>query len=72
MKPLAIIASVLALAASSAFAAPNCPNGVACGNTCIPKGKACHIAPPKGPNCTNGKVCGNTCIAKTATCKAPH
>ena len=41
MKPFVIIASVLTLAAGSAFAAPNCPNGVACGNTCIAKTATC-------------------------------
>ncbi len=39
-----MIAAIAALAfASAASAAPNCTKGVACGNTCIAKGKVCHI-----------------------------
>jgi hypothetical protein len=39
-----MIAAMAALAfASTAGAAPNCTKGVACGNTCIAKGKVCHI-----------------------------
>lgn len=66
-----IIAAVAALAfASAAQAAPNCKTGVACGNTCIAKGKVCHVTPPK-PNCTKGKLCGKACIKATDVCHKP-
>jgi len=70
------LSMILALAAGvavagSAYAAPNCKTGVACGNTCIAKGKVCHVTPPKVPNCKTGKLCGNSCIKKTDVCHKP-
>jgi hypothetical protein len=63
-----MIAAIAALAfASAAQAAPVCKTGVACGNTCIAKGKTCHATPPK-PVCKTGVACGNTCIAKGKVC----
>ena len=47
-----MLAAVAAFAfVSIAGAAPNCTKGVVCGNTCIAKGKVCHIkaAPPAKP-----------------------
>ena len=68
-----ILAAAAALAFSSmATAAPSCKNGVPCGNTCIAKGKTCHITPPKPPVCKTGKPCGNTCIAKDKVCHQPE
>ncbi len=86
MKRLLMIAAVLAMSGSTlgpAYAKV-CLTGVACGNTCIPKGKACTIKPTapapamssmasasstKGPkHCVKGKACGNTCIALKDTC----
>jgi hypothetical protein len=66
-----MIAAVAALAlASAANAAPGCKTGVQCGNTCIPRGQICHVAPPPAPRChlIVSKPCGNTCIPKSATC----
>jgi len=69
-------AAVLALAGAAMAAtdthmtiagAPHCTTGVACGNTCIARGKVCHVTPPK-PHCTAGVPCGNTCIAKGKAC----
>jgi hypothetical protein len=42
MRSLIIVLAALALA-SAASAAPNCTKGVACGNSCIAKGKVCHV-----------------------------
>jgi len=68
-----VIAAVAALAfASSAAAhdwtlqAPHCTTGVSCGNTCIAKGKVCHVTP--APHCSTGVPCGHTCIAKGKVC----
>lgn len=39
-----IIAVIATLAfVTAAGAAPNCKTGVPCGNTCIAKGKVCHM-----------------------------
>lgn len=42
MRSLIIVLAALALA-SAANAAPNCTKGVPCGNSCIAKGKVCHV-----------------------------
>ena len=42
MRSLIIVLAALALA-STASAAPNCTKGVPCGNSCIAKGKVCHV-----------------------------
>lgn len=65
-----VLAIALTLAfgvAGSASAAPQCKTGVACGNTCIAKGKTCHI-PAAAPHCTTGIPCGSSCIAKGKKC----
>ena len=69
-RTLAMLAAfTLALSiAGAAGAAPTCKSGVPCGNTCIAKGKVCHVTPPKPPVCKTGKPCGNTCIAKDKVC----
>jgi|HubBroStandDraft_5_1064220.scaffolds.fasta_scaffold538265_3 hypothetical protein len=67
MQRVMTLAFALVLVAGAATAAPNCKTGVLCGTTCIAKGKACHIGPPK-PHCTTGVPCGNTCIAKGKVC----
>jgi hypothetical protein len=59
-------AAVMAFA-GAAIAAPHCTTGVPCGNTCIAKGKVCHVPPP-APHCTTGVPCGNTCIPKGKVC----
>jgi hypothetical protein len=71
---LALAAAMIAGGATAATdthmtmsGAPHCTTGVACGNTCIAKGKTCHVTPPK-PHCTTGVPCGNTCIAKGKVC----
>jgi hypothetical protein len=69
MKKLAL-AIVLTFAfgvAGSATAAPQCKTGVPCGNTCIAKGKTCHIK-PAALQCKTGIPCGNSCIAKGKKC----
>lgn len=70
---LALIAGAAGAATDTHMAlggAPHCTTGVACGNTCIAKGKTCHVTPPK-PHCTTGVPCGNTCIAKGKVCHKP-
>jgi hypothetical protein len=65
-----IIAAIAALSfATTASAAPHCPNGVLCGNSCIAAGTVCHVPPPV-PRCTPGKTkpCGRTCIALRVMC----
>ena len=42
---LIMLATVLAMSAGAAIAAPHCTKGVLCGNGCIAKGKVCHVAP---------------------------
>lgn len=42
MRSLIIVLAALAFA-SAADAAPNCTKGVPCGNSCIAKGKVCHV-----------------------------
>jgi hypothetical protein len=67
---LALIVSAASAATDTHMAlggAPHCATGVACGNTCIAKGKVCHITPPK-PHCTTGVPCGTTCVAKGKAC----
>jgi hypothetical protein len=60
-----MIAAMAALAfASAAGAAPNCVKGVACGNTCIAKGKVCHIT-------TTTKTATATTTTTTAATPAP-
>ncbi len=70
MTKLLAVAFTVAMLAGSAYAAPNCKTGVPCGNTCIAKGKVCHVTPPK-PDCKKGKLCGNTCIKATDVCHKP-
>ena len=52
MKRLLMIAAVLAMSGSglSPAYAKICLTGVACGNTCIPKGKACSVKPTVTPS----------------------
>ena len=52
------IVALAALAfATSASAAPNCKVGVPCGNTCIAKGKVCHVTTPPAPkHCKDPKT----------------
>jgi hypothetical protein len=69
MNKLAATIAAMALAfslAGLADAAPQCKTGGPCGNTCIAKGKTCHISAV--PHCTTGKPCGNSCIKKTDVC----
>jgi hypothetical protein len=67
-----LIAALTALAlATAANAAPQCKTGVPCGNTCIAKGKVCHVTPPAPPKCVKGKLCGSTCIKATDVCHKP-
>jgi hypothetical protein len=52
MKHALALALLLALAGSPvamAKSAPKCANGVACGNTCIPKGQTCHAGAAAAP-----------------------
>ena len=68
-----LIATVASLAlASGSYAAPNCKAGVSipCGNSCIAKGKECHIKATH-PDCKKGKLCGNSCIKATDICHKP-
>ena len=71
MKRILVLAAILAMSAApltaANAAAPNCTNGIPCGNTCIAKGKTCHIK-PAGLQCKTGVPCGNTCIAKGKKC----
>ena len=73
MRSIALaVALSLALVPAGAFAKapPQCKTGVVCGDTCIAKGKVCHVTPaPK--QCNKGKPCGNTCIAKDKICHKP-
>jgi hypothetical protein len=69
MRHLTMIAAVLAMSIASlavANAAPSCKTGVPCGNSCIAKGKTCHIS--AAPQCKTGKPCGKTCIKKSDQC----
>lgn len=51
------LAFTLALAlTTSAAAAPQCKTGIACGNTCIAKGKVCHVAPVTAKHCKDPKT----------------
>jgi hypothetical protein len=63
---LALTAGPASLASAASSAPPHCTTGVPCGNTCIAKGKTCHVT--AAPHCTTGVPCGNTCIAKGKVC----
>jgi hypothetical protein len=70
MKRILVLAAILVMGAApltANAATPNCTNGVPCGNTCIAKGKTCHIK-PAGLQCKTGVPCGKTCIAKGKKC----
>jgi hypothetical protein len=52
MKHALALALLLALAgapAAMAKSAPKCATGIACGNTCIPKGQVCHAGAAASP-----------------------
>jgi hypothetical protein len=69
---LVFASAAQAAGAPGAGRAPHCTTGVPCGNTCIAKGKTCHITPAVGPHCSaNSQVCGHTCIAKGKVCHQP-
>ena len=58
MKTMILALAALALA-GAASAAPVCTKGVACGNTCIAKGKVCHkpaLRPRRRPASTNSTL----------------
>ena len=66
---LALLALVLGLGvAPSAYAAPNCTTGKACGDSCIAKDKTCNIPAKPAKECKTGKLCGDTCISKDKVC----
>jgi hypothetical protein len=68
---LAAAAALVFASGAGAASSPHCSaNSQPCGNTCIAKGKVCHITPPQHPVCKPGvsKPCGQTCIALNKTC----
>jgi hypothetical protein len=71
MKRILVLAAILAMSAAplaaTNAATPQCKTGIPCGNTCIAKGKTCHIK-PAALQCKTGVPCGNSCIAKGKKC----
>lgn len=73
LAALAVLALASTAQAASGVGAgrdgPRCTRGVPCGNTCIAKGKTCHVS--TAPQCSTGVPCGKTCIAKEKVCHQP-
>ena len=65
-----MIAAIAALAFAGAAQANVCVKGVACGNTCIAKGKVCHITTTtKTATATTTTTTSSTPATTTNHCK---